>query len=87
MVIWNHNGEVIASLTQPLSLMVPTQAIEAQAIIQEFALATQIGLSEFIVELDCLDVVQRVNKKHQDRPLIGHLVIQIRNSLLSLPQN
>lgn len=40
-----------------------------------------------MVEPDCLNVVQRVNEKHQDRFPMEHLVIQIRNSPPVPPPN
>lgn len=44
IIIRDHNGDVIATVTGPVQPLHPVQAIEALAIIQGFSLAQQIGI-------------------------------------------
>lgn len=58
VAIINHNGQVMAFISQPVQHMTLVHAIEAQAITQEYELAGQIGVSDFVIESDSQEIVR-----------------------------
>lgn len=58
--------------------MSPIHAIEAHTLLHGSEMASQIGISDFILELDNLEVVRKCHATNKnDRSLMGHLIQEI----------
>lgn len=74
----NHNGKVIVSVARLVQYTSPIHAIEAQALILGFELASQIGTSGFVIESNNLEVVKMCHATNRnDRSPLEHFIQEI----------
>ncbi|KAK2661402.1 hypothetical protein Ddye_007935 [Dipteronia dyeriana] len=77
IVIHDHEGRIMASYAQNLSIALSPQTIEAAAILRGLDLAVEVGLYPAIVESDALTVVNLINYKSSPLTEIGLVILDI----------
>lgn len=80
-IIRNRNGHIMVSYSLTIHTSSSINALEANAVIHSISLARTYGISDFLIETDCLDLCQRVNSPSHDHLPVGFLVHQIRGFL------
>ena len=78
IIIRNEQGEIIAAMACPKVSTKDSKFMEAVAIAQGIQLVKETGISGFLVESDCMAVVNQINRSTEDFSNIGHVVQWIK---------
>ena len=81
VVIRDSKGELIATMAEPINKVVEPKLLEALAVAKGIDFANDLALTGYSLEMDCLEVVNRVNNTDEDLSVIGHLVETIRQNI------
>ena len=72
------NGEVIAALSQRITLPHSVEQAEAQAASRAVTLAKELCLSQMVFKGDCQKVITAINSTGACHTLFGHIIEEIR---------
>ena len=74
IIIRDKAGEIVAAMASPKKHIQDPKFLEATAVAQGIQLAMELGIARYIIETDCLGVVEQVTSNEEDLSAIGHVV-------------
>ena len=81
VVIWNHQGQVLASLSENISLQPSTDDVEAFAAVRAISFPVELGFSSIIIEGDSEVVIKALKNEEESLATFGHLISASRPTI------
>ena len=81
VVIQNHQGQVLASLSENIALPSSTDDVEALATVRAVSFAVELGFSSIIIEGDSKVVIKALKNEKESLATFGHLIFAARPTI------
>ncbi|CAL2249606.1 unnamed protein product [Prunus armeniaca] len=80
-VVRNANGELMGAMAKPVIGCLSPKAFEALTMIAGCQMAIDAGFTRMIIESDCLEVINAVNRFEFDMSMEGELIEELKELL------
>ena len=78
IIVRDDVGDLIASMAAPANSIYDPKHLETLAVAKGIEFANDLALTSYCIELDCLEIVNRIRSKTEDLSDIGHIIHMIR---------